>query len=107
MGDGFIEDLVNDIAVSSGQYFIWFSAAEGTEVWFQLSSGHSWWIGRLRHQGKVALEREAIRAQILEAPYSLGIKTIAGYMLFGIDLPKAQHYGLDLPTTISRKGKQI
>lgn len=107
MADSFIEDLVNDIAVNAGQYFIWYQAGEGAQVWFQLSSAHGWWIGRLRHQGKVALEREAIRSQILEAPYSLGIKLIGGYTLFGINLPEAHHYGLDLPQSISRKGRIV
>jgi hypothetical protein len=95
--DYLVEDVVNAAAQGS-QAFRW-SPADGT-FWFQLSSAHSWWMASRRRQGRSALERDAIKSQLLEAPYVVPPKVMNDTWMYGVDLAKAQTEGLDIPSVL-------
>ncbi len=94
--DSMVEDLANSSS-SGGSSFKWKYIKEENALFFQLASGHSWWMASRRRQGRGALERDAIRAQLKEAPYSIDAKLVDGVWMYGIDLLKAQAAGLDVP----------
>lgn len=98
--DSMVEDVAN--AVASGT--VMFASAYNAEtniLWFQLAPTHSWWIASRRRQGRGSLERDAIRAQLKEAPYSVVSQVVNGAWMFGVDLAKASELGLDVPIKIS------
>lgn len=99
IADGMVEDVVN--ACSSGlNSFRWTGVTEGDHVYFQLASAHSWWLASRRRQGKGGLERDAVRAQLKEAPYVVGPYVVKDALMYGIDLRKAVDYGLDIPVVV-------
>jgi hypothetical protein len=98
LADAMVEDVVNAIAQGSSN----FNCAVDSfgVVWFQLAPVHSWWISSRRRQGRGALERDAIRAQLKEAPYTVEPKVVSDCWMFGIDLQRASDAGLDIPTVV-------
>lgn len=99
--DDFVESVVNGL---SG--VIPFKAtydAAGKIVWFQLAPAHNWWIRNRRQQGRSALERDAIKTQLREAPYSVDPKVIDATYMHGISLASANEVGLDVPTSLNLK----
>jgi hypothetical protein len=98
--DDFVEELVNDIVNRGGIGFNWQMGEGHTQIWFQLSAAHSWWLANLRRQGKVGLERDAIRSQLKEVEYVLKPTQFKGTLMYGVDLALAQQTGLDVPSHI-------
>jgi hypothetical protein len=97
MVDDMVEDIVNACSTAHTASFKWEYVKEDAHIYFQLSSAHSWWLASRRRQGRSALERDALRSQLQEAPYALPQKSINGVWMFGVDLKKAQDLGLDVP----------
>lgn len=100
LADTMVEDIVNAVA----QGTTYFNTAYDTEkqvLWFQLTPAHSWWVGSRRRSGRGALERDAMKAQLKEAPYSVSPLVISDAWMYGIDLQKAAEAGLDIPTRIA------
>jgi hypothetical protein len=106
MADYMVEDLAN--AASAGASgFRWKMSDDGSILYFQLSSAHSWWLGSRRRQGRGALERDAIRAQIKESPYALEPEVVEHTWMYGVILKQAQDFGLDVPSHISSREMKI
>lgn len=99
LADAMVEDLVNAIAQGSGNFNV-VLRNEDNSLWFQLAPAHSWWVSSRRRQGRGALERDAIRAQLKEAPYSVPPQVLNDAWMYGIDLQKAVDAGLDVPTKV-------
>lgn len=99
LADAMVEDIVNAVAQGTGNFNCAIKAEDNT-FWFQLAPAHSWWVAARRRQGRGALERDAIRAQLKEAPYSLPPQVLNDAWQFGIDLHKAADAGLDIPQSI-------
>lgn len=97
MVDDMTEDIANACSTAHTASFKWEYVANDAILYFQLSSAHTWWLASRRRQGRSALERDALRSQLEEAPYFLPAKSINGVWMFGIDLKKAQDTGLDVP----------
>lgn len=100
LADTMVEDMVNAVAQGSTYFNTAYNADEGT-LWFQLTPAHSWWVGSRRRNGRGALERDAIKAQLKEAPYSESPQAINDSWMYGINLAKAVEAGLDIPTKIN------
>lgn len=102
LADHLIEDVAN--ACSSGtNSFRWNSSEDGTILYFQLSSAHSWWLASRRRQGRGGLERDAIRTQLKEATYMTEPKLIDNAWMYCVQLPLAQEMGLDVPSVVSKR----
>ena len=99
LADSMAEDIVNAVAQGS-VYFNVVLRAEDNTLWFQLAPAHAWWVSSRRRQGRGALERDAIRAQLKEAPYSVTPQVMNDAWMYGIDLQKAADAGLDIPVKI-------
>jgi len=99
LADSMVEDIVNAIAQGSGNFNCVLRAEDNT-FWFQLAPAHSYWVSSRRRQGRGALERDAIRAQLKEAPYSVVPMVMNDSWMYGIDLQKAVDAGLDIPTKV-------
>lgn len=102
LADSMVEDVINAIAQGSSYFNCALKAEEG-QLWFQLAPAHSWWVTSRRRQGRGALERDAIRAQLKEAPYSVPPQVFDGAWMYGIDLQKAVDAGLDVPVKIPER----
>lgn len=100
LADTMIEDIVNTVAQGTTYFNVAYRPDEGT-LWFQLTPAHSWWVAFRRRSGRGALERDAIKAQLKEAPYSVPPQAINDSWMYGIDLAKAAEAGLDIPTRIN------
>ncbi len=100
LSDSLVEDVVNACAQGQ-QAFRWRYEKSTGILWFQLSSAHTWWVSNRRRQGRGALERDAIKAQLKETPYVVGPKVIADTWLYGVNLSQAQGLGLDIPSALS------
>jgi hypothetical protein len=98
--DSMVEDIVNSCSGGSTS-FKWVYGKSENVLYFQLASAHSWWMASRRRQGRGALERDAIRAQLKEAPYTLDAKVLNSTWMYGIDLTKAQQAGLDIPNMMN------
>jgi hypothetical protein len=97
--DSMVEDIVN--ACSQGtSSFRWEYDKATNVLYFQLASSHSWWMAGRRRQGRGALERDAIRAQLKEAVYGVEPKVVANTWMYGVSLNKAQEMGLDVPNQL-------
>jgi hypothetical protein len=95
-----IEDIVN--ASSQGtQAYKWVFERATKTLYFQMASAHSWWMASRRRQGRNALERDAIKAQLKEAVYAVDQRVVHDTWMYGISLEKAQASGLDIPSDIS------
>jgi hypothetical protein len=99
MADSLVEDVVN-AAAQGTQAYRWTTNSEGGVLWFQLSSAHSWWMSSRRRQGRAALERDAIKAQLSEATYTKPPQVMKDTWMYGIDLQQAQESGLDIPNAV-------
>ena len=66
-------------------------------------SAHTWWVGSRRRNGRGVLERDAMRIQFKEAPYSLPPQVVQDAWMYGIDLTKAYELKLDIPSVIGNK----
>ena len=93
--DEFAESVVNATFGNPG--FRWEYDPEANAVFFQLGAAHSWWMMSRRRQGRGALERDAIRTQLKEAPYGLPLAVFHGIPMVGVSLEKAVEVGLDVP----------
>jgi len=100
MVDDMTEDIANACSTAHTASFRWKYVAPDAILFFQLSSAHTWWLASRRRQGRSALERDALRSQLQEAPYYVPQKSIDGVWMYGIDLKKAQASGLDVPDHI-------
>lgn len=102
MCDSFIEDVVNAVAQGNAYFtHVYDGNAEDPTLWFQVASTHTWWITSRRRQGRGSLERDAIRAQLKEAPYIKPPQVQRDVWMFGVGLKQAAELGLDLPTKLS------
>jgi hypothetical protein len=99
LADSMVEDIVNAIAQGSGNFNVVLRDEDNT-FWFQLAPAHSWWVSSRRRQGRGALERDAIRAQLKEAPYSVPPQVLNDAWMYGISLQQASDAGLDVPIKI-------
>ena len=100
--DGLVEDITN--AASQGaSSFRWAYDEVEVVMWFQLASAHSWWLSSRRRQGRGALERDAIRSQLKEAPYIKDPCMMRDTWMYGIDLQAAQDFGLDIPVRLQTR----
>lgn len=97
--DSMVEDLVNACSQTTTG-FRWKWSDETGILHFQLASAHSWWLASRRRQGRGALERDAIRAQLKEAQYVREPMMIENTWMYGIDLHTAQELGLDVPSAL-------
>ena len=100
MSDSLVEDFVNTI-VQGYTNFNYAYDREANVLWMQLASVHTWWLASRRRQGRGSLERDAIRAQLKEAPYSVKPQVVNDAWMFGIDLSRANELGLDIPSKLS------
>lgn len=100
--DTMTEDIVNQIAFGSARFNATYERDDNI-LWFQMAPTHSWWLASRRRSGRGALERDAMRIQFREAPYSVEPQVIDGAWMYGIDLAEAQKLGLDIPSEISSK----
>jgi hypothetical protein len=99
LADAMVEDIVNAIAQGTGNFNV-VLRGEDNSLWFQLAPAHSWWVSSRRRQGRGALERDAIRAQLKEAPYSVPPQVLNDAWMYGINLQQAADAGLDVPVKI-------
>jgi hypothetical protein len=102
LADSLVEDVVNAVAQGHGSFPVSYQP-EPNILWFQLSPAHSWWITSRRRQGRGALERDAIRSQLKEAPYSVTPQVLNDAWMYGVDLQKAYEQGLDIPVKITEQ----
>jgi hypothetical protein len=102
LADVMVEDIVNVVAQGT-TYFNTAYDSTGCVLWFQLSPAHSWWVSSRRRSGRGALERDAIKAQLKEAPYSVTPQVVSDAWMYGIDLAKAVEAGLDIPSKIPER----
>lgn len=73
----------------------------GREIlYIQLTTAHDWWLKDRRRQGRDALELNALRAQLREAPYFVDSKVMGTMLMYGIDILKAFQAGLEIPNTL-------
>lgn len=100
LADAMVEDVVNAIAQGSSNFNCVLREEDNT-LWFQLAPVHSWWIFSRRRQGRGALERDAIRAQLKEAPYSVSPQVLNDVWMYGINLQGAVDAGLDVPAKVT------
>lgn len=99
--DEFVEAVANAVNQGNTQYFKWSWDSKNHILYFQMTPTHNWWITTRRMSGRGGLERDAIRAQLKEALYSVDPKNIDGMFMHGVDLKKAQEVGLDVSTQLS------
>jgi hypothetical protein len=106
LADAMVEDVVNACAQTTLaiRYVV---LDDGRTLYFQLSSAHSWWLSARRRQGRGALERDAIRSQMKEAPYIREPKVIEGTWMYGVSLVAAQESGLDVPDYINTRELKV
>lgn len=102
LADAMSEDLINAVAQGATYFNTAYNTEEGI-LWFQLSPAHSWWVTSRRRSGRGALERDAIKAQLREAPYSVPPQVVSDAWMYGIDLAKAVEAGLDVPSKIPER----
>jgi len=102
LADSMTEDLVNMIAQGRPRFNHAYNE-ETNVIWFQLAPAHTWWITSRRQQGRGALERDALRAQLREAPYSVPPQSINDAWMYGVDLQQAADIGLDIPSKLSER----
>ena len=100
LADSMTEEIINAIAQGASSFNCVLSN-DGSILWFQLAPAHSWWVSSRRRQGRGALERDAIRAQLKEAPYSVPPQVLNDAWMYGINLQKAADAGLDIPVKIT------
>ena len=100
--DYMVEEVVNNCTQGYAT-FKWTTSEDGRIFWFQLSSAHSYWLSQRRRQGRGGLERDSLRSQLKEAPFAVPAQLMEGTWMYGIDLPKAQEMGLDVPEHINRR----
>jgi len=100
LADAMIEDLVNAVAQGT-TYFNSAYERESNILWIQLAPAHSWWLSSRRRSGRGALERDAIKQQLKEAPYMTEPHVVNDAWMLGINLKVANEIGLDIPTVIS------
>jgi len=106
LSDSMVEDLCN-AASQAAQGFRWQPDADGKIVFFQLASVHSWWLASRRRQGRGALERDAIRAQLKESPYIVEPHMVKDTWMYGVDLAQAVEFGLDVPSVIRQRSMVV
>lgn len=99
LADILVEDVVNAIAQGASNFNCVLRNTDNT-LWFQLAPTHSWWVANRRRSGRGSLERDAIRAQLKEAPYSVAPQVMNDAWMYGIDLQKAVDTGLDIPSHV-------
>lgn len=95
--DEFVEGVINTCNTGGNVPFKWSYDSDSAIIYFQLVSSHAWWIRQRRIEGRVVLERDAIRSQLTESPYHVKPKNIDGVWVYGVDLKLAQDQGLDVP----------
>lgn len=99
--DDFTETLVN--ALNGVVPFKWEYHHADRTVWFQLAPSHNWWVRGRRMSGRGALERDAIKTQMMESPYAQEPKVIDGVYMYGVSLTLAHATGLDVPEYLDTK----
>lgn len=99
--DEYVEAIVNAAHQYSHAAFAWHYNPKSNVLFFQMSSAHGWWLAQRKRQGGNTLQRDALIAQLREAPYSTGVAAINGVPMYGIDLEKATEAGLDVPSRLA------
>lgn len=99
--DTMVEDVINAIAQGT-VLFNYYYDNKANIIWFQLAPAHTWWITSRRRSGRGSLERDAIRMQLKEAPYSMEGQVVNDAWMYGIDMQKAYDSGLDIPVKLSQ-----
>lgn len=64
--DGFVEDLVNEVAAHGGQHFNWRYEPDDGVLWVHLKSAYNWWLEKSARRGSDVLSHAAIRQQLKE-----------------------------------------
>lgn len=98
--DTMTEDIVNQVAFGSARFNAIYER-ESNILWFQMAPTHTWWLSSRRRTNRGALERDAMRIQFNEAPYSVEPQVIEGAWMYGINLMEAHKLGLDIPQEIT------
>ena len=101
--DEFVEAVINEVHTPSRSStpFRWSYNTETRILYFQMTPAHSWWLSNRRTQRRGTLEREAILSQLDVVAYTAPSTVIDGLYMYGLDLPKAQEAGLDVPDQLS------
>jgi hypothetical protein len=108
LADDMVEDVVNEVSQSMTMApFKWAIDAEGTTVYFQITTTHNWWLQQRRRQGRQVLERVAIQTQLKEADYITGPVSIENTFMVGVNLARACERGLDVPSRVIMGGLRI
>lgn len=100
--DEFVEAVVSAVAQSHNVFKYKYIGSKNV-LYFQLSAAHSWWLSQRRRQGRGALERDAMLAQLKEATYGVAATRVDDTWMQGIHLGKAQEYGLDVVSKLSSR----
>jgi hypothetical protein len=99
--DEFVEAIVNAVDTSSGNLpFKWAYDSTARVLHFSLTPAHSWWLRGRRQSGRSALERDAIRNQLIEAGYADRGQIVENSWMYGIRLEDAVAEGLDIPNEL-------
>lgn len=112
LADEFCEAIVNAVAMKRSDFYY---MLEDGVLWFQLATAMAWWQRFRRMSGQNTLERDAVRAQLIERSTNLGDKgqyVVApcakdGRWLYGIHLEHAHTSGLDVPDKISERSMTV
>jgi len=99
LADAMVEDVVNAVAQGVTYFNTAYEADKGI-LWFQLTPAHTWWVTSRRRSGRGALERDAIKSQLKEAPYSVPPQVVSDAWMYGVDLARAVEAGLDVPAKL-------
>lgn len=100
--DEFVESVVNAVKMYGNVGFQHYYDLANGILYFQLSSAHSWWLSQRRRQGRGALERDAMRAQLKEASYAREAATYHGTWMHAVSVKAAAEYGLDVSTELTQ-----
>lgn len=100
--DDFVEYIINSIVLDSAK-FNYKLSDEGIIIYFQLATAYPSWIIQQKKQGGTVLEREAIRTQLQEVSYYLGMEVKNDILMYKVNISKAKELGLDIPNKITVK----
>lgn len=102
--DDMVEYIIN-IANQSGARFK-YKVHDGV-FWFQITPAYDEWVAFRRRQGRTVLEKDAIKSQMLEAPYQETAHVVDGVWMHGVNLTKAFESGLDVPSAMNWREVRI
>ncbi len=100
--DDLVEHIINK-AHSGGALFKY--VVEDNVFWFQLTPAYDDWVTARRRQSRGTLEKDAMRTQLVEAPYYVEPRTVRSLWMYGVSLENAIQSGLDVPSQMN--GREI